>query len=343
VSSGEKPGFWARADVRRFLPVAVALTAFALLLMTATLVPRERRAFKPPPAAPVSEKASVSEEAVPLRETPATRSRALRVLTRNAAVTLLEQSGVWCRVRDDSGSVGFLPSTSIERSSDRNARLRRAGTILGFTPLSGAVAAPTALRLAPFSFAPVWGEAAAGSGVEIYSVDHGFYAVKLPDGTLGFIASADVDLVPANPSEPALRPGKGKVVTGISVSEENESASASPLPGPAPPASERPVPNPGPSVADDGYSVTPALLLEKFEPAYPPGALSARMAGTVLLEITIDASGNVSGVEVKHGAPLGMTEAAVSAVRKWRYRPASGPGGPLPSVKLVRVDFRPPE
>jgi hypothetical protein len=38
-----------------------------------------------------------------------------------------------------------------------------------------------------------------------------------------------------------------------------------------------------------------------------------------------------------------MTEAAIAAVQRWKYRPASGPTGPIPSMKLVRIEFKPPE
>jgi periplasmic protein TonB len=60
----------------------------------------------------------------------------------------------------------------------------------------------------------------------------------------------------------------------------------------------------------------------------------------VILQVSIDSDGAVSNVRVRHGLPLGITEAAVGAVRQWRYRPAQGPHGPIPSARTVRIDFR---
>jgi TonB family protein len=344
-------GFWQRHDVRKFMPVAIGVTAFAVLLLTLTLVPRRESSFgrRASSAQPATERAAVTEERVLLRAAAESRAPAVKELPRGSAVTLETQSnGLWCRVTDPTGQAGFIPCRSVERNSDRNARARRADTIFKFAPLTGSVAATTALRLAPFPFAPVWGEAPAGSSVEIYSVDHGFYAVKLPDGTLGFLASADVDLIPANPSEPALTPAAGRVVKGISVSEINATATPPP-PGaesgpsapPPPPGATAAVPAEG--VAAESFSVAPAVLLQKVDPGYPPAALAARVGGTVVLQISIDASGDVTKVEVKREATMGLTEAAVEAVHRWKYRPATGPSGPIPSLKQVKVDFRPPE
>ncbi len=348
--SPRSEGFWQRRDARRYLPVAIGVTAFGVLLLTLTLIPRRTPGYgaRFAPRPPAAERATVTEETVPLRSGAGPRSPVLRQLARNTPVTLYAQTGLWCRVADASGAQGFVSCRSIERNSDRNARARRGETILKFEPLTGSVAATTPLLLAPFSFAPVWGEAQAGSAVEVYSVDHGFYAVKLPDESLGFLASADVDLIPGNPSEPALVPSRGKVVTGISVSETNTTATATPAPG-APSETPAPGPTPGgtvaippPGIPGESFSVAPAVLLEKVDPVYPPAALAAHLAGTVVLQISIDASGVVTRVDVKREAPMGMTEAAVEAVRGWRYRPATGPAGPIPSMKQVKVDFRPP-
>jgi TonB family protein len=233
---------------------------------------------------------------------------------------------------------------SLEREADRASRVKRAETIFKFAPLSGDVAEATPFLLAPFSFAPVWGEADQGDSLDIYSVDHAFYAVKLSDGTLGFVASRDVDIVPANPAEPALVPGTGKVVRGISVSEENPPAAPAPTVSEtaspnAPPASES---IPAPAAVPERTAIAPAVVVEKVDPVYPNAALSARASGTVVLQISIDAQGNVTKVEVKREGLMGMTEAAVDAVSRWKYRPATGPNGPIPSIKQVKIEFQPP-
>jgi protein TonB len=60
----------------------------------------------------------------------------------------------------------------------------------------------------------------------------------------------------------------------------------------------------------------------------------------VVLEIVVSAEGRVSEIDVQRGLPLGLSEAAVEAVRRWQYRPARGATGPVASRKVVRIEFR---
>ncbi len=341
-------GFWARPEVRRYLPVSVGVLAIVLLALTFAVAPGRRR---PTPrfgdAGPSTEAGEVSEERAILRRAADSRSGAVATLARGAAVTVEEQKGTWCRVRDTAGREGFLARRSVERAGDGALRRRRAEAILKFQPLAGDVADDTPFLLAPFSFAPVWGMAERGAPLAVYSVDHGYYAVKLPDGTLGFVDSEDVDIVPADPSEPALTAAPGKVVKGISVSEHVPSPSEVPpdvFGGPLPPpgAGVPPTSVPAEGISGEDAAVAPAVLIERIEPVYPTAALGARVAGTVVLQLSIDRQGNVTKVETKRQAPLGMTEAAIAAVQRWKYKPAIGMGGPIPSMKMVRIEFKPP-
>jgi TonB family protein len=339
------PGFWQRPDVRKALPIAIGVISVLLLVLTLALAPRRARHFVPPAEqADSPEAAMVSAAQEELKTSADPRSPNLATLARGEHVTILLRQGLWSRVRDASRREGFLPSRSLEREADRAARRKRAEAIFKFAPLSGDVGAETPFLLAPFSFAPVWGEADQGDSLDIYSVDHAFYAVKLPDGTLGFVASRDVDIVPADPAEPALVPGTGKVVRGISVSEENPPAApVPPVLETAPPDAAPPAESiPAPAAAPERTAIAPAVLVEKVNPIYPNAALSARASGTVVLQIGIDAQGNVTKVEVKREGLMGMTEAAVEAVSRWKYRPATGPAGPIPSIKQVRIEFQPP-
>jgi TonB family protein len=61
-------------------------------------------------------------------------------------------------------------------------------------------------------------------------------------------------------------------------------------------------------------------IVAKVEPEYPGMAKSARLQGTVVLKAIISPEGNVTRVGVVSGNPL-LTSAAVSAVRKWQYKP----------------------
>jgi protein TonB len=75
------------------------------------------------------------------------------------------------------------------------------------------------------------------------------------------------------------------------------------------------------------------------EPVYPDLARRAGIEGTVELEVSIDAAGAVTDVEVVRGLPLGMSEAAADAVHRWKYKPARTAAGPVASRKTVRIRF----
>jgi protein TonB len=339
-----RPGFWRRPEVRRLLPVGIGIAATVVLLLTITLAPGRPRSYVSAGSRePAREKSRISESHVEMRAAPDAKAELKKTLSRGDTVTWLSAQGPWAKIQAGF-SEGWVPVSAVERDSDRAIRARRGENILKFSPLPGEVARATPYLLAPFSFAPVWGTAAQGTSVKVYAADHGYYAVALPDGSLGFAASRDVDMIPADPSEPALTPGGARVVTGITVGESDDSGV--PMPALLPASESSPAPGPPPPGAPtrdrQTFPVAPAVLIEKIDPEYPSAALSARAAGTVLLQVSIDAAGNVTSVDVKREAGMGMTEAAVAAVQRWRYRPATSTSGPIPSMKLVRIDFKPP-
>jgi periplasmic protein TonB len=73
-------------------------------------------------------------------------------------------------------------------------------------------------------------------------------------------------------------------------------------------------------------------------PAYPPIAQRARVEGVVILEAVIDAQGRVQSVQVLRSIPL-LDEAAIDAVRQWRFTPALLNAEPVPVVMTVTVNF----
>ena len=73
-------------------------------------------------------------------------------------------------------------------------------------------------------------------------------------------------------------------------------------------------------------------------PAYPEIARTARVSAVVVLECTIDPTGHVADVRVVRGHPL-FDEAALSAVRQWRYTATLLNGVPVPLLMTVTVRF----
>ena len=62
------------------------------------------------------------------------------------------------------------------------------------------------------------------------------------------------------------------------------------------------------------------MLVHRTPPQYPSIAKTARVDGTVVLGATITKSGAISNLHVISGPGM-LRDAAVSAVRTWRYRP----------------------
>ena len=100
---------------------------------------------------------------------------------------------------------------------------------------------------------------------------------------------------------------------------------------------------PGPPQEEPGVRVTgnirPPTLRRSVAPTYPEIAKKARIQGSVILEIIVDRHGRVADARVLRGVPLGCSEAALEAVRTWRYRPARRDNRPVTVYLTVVVPF----
>lgn len=76
-------------------------------------------------------------------------------------------------------------------------------------------------------------------------------------------------------------------------------------------------------------------------PRYPRLARVNGWQGTVLLRVSVSSTGRVGAVEVRRssGFPV-LDEAALLAVRQWRFRPAVRGGAPAASLVEFPVTFR---
>lgn len=73
-------------------------------------------------------------------------------------------------------------------------------------------------------------------------------------------------------------------------------------------------------------------------PVYPPDAQAARVAGMVILEVRIGTDGSVEDARVLRSIPI-LDEAALEAVRQWRFTPTLLNGQPVPVIMTVTVNF----
>jgi protein TonB len=81
------------------------------------------------------------------------------------------------------------------------------------------------------------------------------------------------------------------------------------------------------------------VKLANVDPVYPVLAQSARVQGVVILEAVVDASGRVESVHVLRSIAL-LDQAAVAAVRQWRYSPTLLNGSPVPVIMTITVNFK---
>jgi protein TonB len=102
------------------------------------------------------------------------------------------------------------------------------------------------------------------------------------------------------------------------------------LPAVAPPA---PV-----NVVRVGGQIKTPKLVHSVPPVYPELGVKARLSAVLILEAQVDTGGRVKTVSVLRGAPL-FDEAAVEAVKQWRYQPLLLNGVPTEFILTVTVKF----
>jgi len=79
-------------------------------------------------------------------------------------------------------------------------------------------------------------------------------------------------------------------------------------------------------------------LLVKTLPQYPAIPKAAHIQGTVVLQATISKSGSIQNLRVISGPPL-LHQAAMDAVRSWRYKPYLLNGEPVEVETTINVVF----
>jgi protein TonB len=88
--------------------------------------------------------------------------------------------------------------------------------------------------------------------------------------------------------------------------------------------------------------VAPAVVLERVDPNYSRKALKGIDPIEIVLRVQIDERGQISRVLVDQGIPGSQLEAAaVSAVLRWKFQPATENGVPTRSWTTVRFPIEP--
>ena len=119
----------------------------------------------------------------------------------------------------------------------------------------------------------------------------------------------------------------GSTVTGPGVLTPN----IAPTPVPPPPQQ--------PKIARVGFQgIREPKKIVNVVPEYPEIARLSRREGTVILEAVLDVTGRVQSVRVLKSETL-LDEAAIRAVKQWRYTPTELNGVPVQVLMTITVNF----
>jgi TonB family protein len=89
-----------------------------------------------------------------------------------------------------------------------------------------------------------------------------------------------------------------------------------------------------------GDQVSRPEIISATKPVYTERARRARVTGTVILESIIDEQGDVVNVRVLKGQPMGLDQAAVDAVKTWKFKPAMMKVNPVKVYYVLTVNFQ---
>jgi protein TonB len=90
--------------------------------------------------------------------------------------------------------------------------------------------------------------------------------------------------------------------------------------------------------AGESSGILPPKLIKSVRPNPPAAALQGFISGNVALEAVVDASGQVKGIKVVSG-PETLRNAAIDALRQYKYEPAKQNGKPVAAHVNVTVQF----
>jgi periplasmic protein TonB len=148
---------------------------------------------------------------------------------------------------------------------------------------------------------------------------------------------------------PAARPAAPAPLIAATAASP-DSGTASPAPAPLHPAlsdatpvaeprnqAPSPVPVPAPALTQPSFN---ADYLQNPAPRYPPLARRMRQEGKVVLRVLVDSGGGASQIEVRNSSGSDvLDEAALEAVKRWRFVPARRGDQAVAAWVLVPITF----
>ena len=319
--------------------VALAILFFALLGLIVI-----KSGNGPAKDTAVREALTVLPVRIRVRTEPQARAAVVTTATTGETLTLLEDRGAWVRVETKDGLAGWAERANLERTAERERRLKRYEAIRRLPPLKGETTETVQLYSGPGIFYPLVGSMTEDTDVTVFTRDHDFYAIAHGND----IAYADADSIDISAS------GTRQL--------DVQTSSAEPLPGPTdtaepevpesaavePPLVPEAAPEPQPEPAEQASGVYTAVPpggtqpqeLDRVIPRYPAAARRAGTQGAVVVRGIVRRDGTIDNLEVIKDLPYGLGNEARRAVSRWRFRPATYRDEPIDVYYTVTVNFR---
>jgi TonB family protein len=222
--------------------------------------------------------------------------------------------------------------------ASQNSAAPQPGSGVNPTPVSSASAssAPLAKPTVNSEAAPVTRDNTRGAGTTIPAAATERISRPPAEPEPKKPALGEVHLASPKMNRPAKAQGEGAEAPSISSGniDANEGGLDSGLSagnGKQPAAPEVPLPI--------GGDVKSAKLISSVSPVYPTLAKNQHVSGDVRVDALIDANGRVTTMKVMAGPTL-LHQAAMDALRQWRYQPAALDGKAVPMHLTVTLQFR---
>jgi periplasmic protein TonB len=141
------------------------------------------------------------------------------------------------------------------------------------------------------------------------------------------------ELPPAAPTGDSAVGGiepMGPTTSGFGVGNDVGRNIDAPVPPPVPAPPSKPV--------RPGGDIREPVKVRHVPPIYPRIAIDARISGRVVIDAVIGIDGVVREARILSGVPM-LNQAALDAVKQWRYTPTTLNNVPVPVIMTVTVQF----
>jgi len=102
---------------------------------------------------------------------------------------------------------------------------------------------------------------------------------------------------------------------------------------------KKPAPEPASSLIVDSWTLKPTITYRE-DAKYTEEARDNVTHGTVALSVVLRSNGSISDVKAVKGLPYGLTESAIDAIRKVRFKPGIKDGQPISIRTILEFKFQ---